>query len=277
MGKASFAHLLDALGQIQFYVRRDDVGDEAYAEFKDYDVGDLLGITGVVFRTQKGEISIHTQTLTLLSKSLKVLPEKFHGLKDPDLRYRQRYVDMIVNPEVRDTFRKRSQIINAVRAFLDARGFLEVDTPVLQTVEIGASARTFKTHLNALDLDMLFHLPIKIGSIFVLGVVLVLQFSNSYRKIEKIIIGFVSLIGLSFLFEITLVQTDWAAAASGWVTPSFPDGAMLCRLFQSSRLRLLKARSISRCASRSAAASRLSCSCLPLHRPNSSFIRPSFR
>ena len=154
MGKASFAHLLDAYGQIQFYVRRDDVGDEAYAEFKDYDVGDLLGITGVVFRTQKGEISIHSQTLTLLSKSLKVLPEKFHGLKDPDLRYRQRYVDMIVNPEVRDTFRKRSQIINAVRAFLDARGFLEVDTPVLQTIEIGASARTFKTHLNALDLDM---------------------------------------------------------------------------------------------------------------------------
>lgn len=154
MGKASFAHLLDGKGQLQFYIRRDDLGDEAYAAFKDYDVGDLLGITGVVFRTQKGEISVHAQEITLLSKSLKVLPEKYHGLKDPDLRYRQRYVDMIVNPEVRDTFRKRSRIISAVRDFLDSRGFLEVDTPVLQTVEIGAAARTFKTHHNALDLDM---------------------------------------------------------------------------------------------------------------------------
>ena len=154
MGKASFAHLLDACGQLQFYIRRDDVGDEAYAAFKDMDLGDLLGITGIVFRTQKGEISIHAQALELLSKSLKVLPEKFHGLKDPDLRYRQRYLDMIVNPDVRETFRKRSRIISAVREFLDGRGFLEVDTPVLQTVEIGASARTFKTHHNALDLDM---------------------------------------------------------------------------------------------------------------------------
>ena len=154
MGKASFAHLLDGQGQIQFYVRRDDIGEEAYAAFKDYDLGDIVGIVGVAFRTQKGEISVHTSALTLLSKSLKVLPEKFHGLKDPDLRYRQRYVDMIVNPEVRETFLKRSRIISAVREFLDARGFLEVDTPVLQTVEIGASARTFKTHHNALDLDM---------------------------------------------------------------------------------------------------------------------------
>lgn len=154
MGKASFAHLLDGSGQLQFYVRRDDIGEEAYQTFKDWDLGDLVGITGIVFRTQKGEISVHAQALTLLSKSLKVLPEKFHGLRDPDLRYRQRYVDMIVNPEVRDTFIKRSQIISAVRAFLDGRGFLEVDTPVLQTVEIGAAARTFKTHHNALDLDM---------------------------------------------------------------------------------------------------------------------------
>ncbi len=154
MGKASFAHLLDSEGQIQFYVRRDDVGIEPYQAFKDTDIGDILGVTGVVFRTQKGEISVHAETITLLSKSLKVLPEKYHGLKDPDLRYRQRYVDMIVNPEVRNTFRKRSRIIAAVRAFLDERGFLEVDTPVLQTVEIGAAARTFKTHLNALDLDM---------------------------------------------------------------------------------------------------------------------------
>lgn len=154
MGKASFAHLLDGEGQLQFYVRRDDIGEEAYVQFKDLDLGDLLGVEGLVFRTQKGEISIHAHTVTLLSKCLKVLPEKYHGLKDPDLRYRQRYVDMIVNPEVRDTFRKRSRIINAVRAFLDARGFIEVDTPVLQTIEIGAAARTFKTHHNALDLDM---------------------------------------------------------------------------------------------------------------------------
>ena len=154
MGKASFAHILDAQGSLQVYVRRDDIGDESYAAFKDMDIGDVIGVRGLVFRTQKGEISVHAQELTLLSKSLKVLPEKFHGLKDPDLRYRQRYVDMIVNPEVRDTFRKRSRIIAAVREFLDGRGFLEVDTPVLQTLEIGAAARTFKTHHNALDIDM---------------------------------------------------------------------------------------------------------------------------
>lgn len=154
MGKASFAHILDRKGSLQIYVRRDDVGDETYAAFKDMDIGDVLGVKGVVFRTQKGEISVHAQSVTLLSKSLKVLPEKFHGLKDPDLRYRQRYVDMIVNPEVRDTFVKRSRIIAAVREFLDSRGFLEVDTPVLQTLEIGAAARTFKTHHNALDIDM---------------------------------------------------------------------------------------------------------------------------
>ena len=154
MGKASFAHLLDTRGQLQFYVRREDIGDEAYADFKAMDIGDVVGVEGMVFRTQKGEVSIHTQRITLLSKSLKVLPEKYHGLTDPDLRYRQRYVDMIVNPDVRETFRKRSRIISAVREFLDGRGFLEVDTPVLQTVEIGAAARTFKTHHNALDLDM---------------------------------------------------------------------------------------------------------------------------
>ncbi|MEG2480793.1 MAG: lysine--tRNA ligase [Clostridia bacterium] len=154
MGKASFAHLLDAKGSLQVYIKRDDVGEEPYMAFKDMDIGDVIGVRGMVFRTQKGEISVHALEVTLLSKSLKVLPEKFHGLKDPDLRYRQRYVDMIVNPEVRDTFRKRSRIINEVRAFLDGRGFLEVDTPVLHTLEIGAAARTFKTHHNALDLDM---------------------------------------------------------------------------------------------------------------------------
>ena len=154
MGKASFAHLLDGEGDIQIYVRRDDVGEESYAAFKQDDIGDILGIRGTVFRTQTGEISVHATDVKLLCKSLKVLPEKFHGLVDTDLRYRQRYVDMIVNPEVRDTFRKRSKIIAAVREFLDSRGFIEVDTPVLHTLEIGASARPFRTHHNALNLDM---------------------------------------------------------------------------------------------------------------------------
>ena len=154
MGKASFAHILDAKGNAQVYLRRDELGDECYAAFKEMDIGDIIGVRGVVFRTKTGAISVHAHELTLLSKSLKVLPEKFHGLKDPDLRYRQRYVDMIVNPEVRDTFRKRSQIINGVRDYLDSHGFLEVDTPVLHTLEIGAASRTFKTHHNALDIDM---------------------------------------------------------------------------------------------------------------------------
>ena len=154
MGKASFAHLLDGEGDIQIYVRRDDVGEEPYAAFKQDDIGDILGVRGTVFRTQTGEISVHATEVKLLCKSLKVLPEKFHGLTDTDLRYRQRYVDMIVNPEVRDTFRKRSRIIAAVREFLDSRGFIEVDTPVLHTLEIGASARPFRTHHNALNLDM---------------------------------------------------------------------------------------------------------------------------
>ena len=154
MGKASFAHLLDGEGDIQIYVKKDDVGEEAYAAFKQDDLGDILGVKGVVFKTKTGEVSVHAQSVTLLCKSLKVLPEKYHGLVDTDLRYRQRYVDMIVNPEVRDTFRKRSRIIAAVREFLDSHGYLEVDTPVLQTVEIGASARPFRTHHNALDLEM---------------------------------------------------------------------------------------------------------------------------
>ncbi|MDR3050711.1 MAG: lysine--tRNA ligase [Oscillospiraceae bacterium] len=154
MGRASFAHLLDGEGQLQFYVRRDDVGEEAYAAFKDMDIGDVVGVRGEVFRTQKGEVSVHTRQITLLSKALKPLPEKYHGLKDTDLRYRQRYVDMIVNPEVRDVFRKRSLIMQTLRAWLDERGFLEVDTPVLHTLEIGAAARPFVTHHNTLDIDM---------------------------------------------------------------------------------------------------------------------------
>ena len=158
MGKASFAHLQDAQGSIQIYVTRDDLGQEDYQAFKQYDVGDILGVTGTVFRTKTGEVSLHVKQMTLLCKSLKVLPEKFHGLVDTDLRYRQRYVDCIVNPDVRDTFRKRSRIIAAVREFLDGHGYLEVDTPVLQTVEIGASARPFRTHHNALDIDMLLRI-----------------------------------------------------------------------------------------------------------------------
>ena len=154
MGKASFVHMMDGDGQIQAYVRREDVGEDVYADFKTMDIGDILGIEGVVFRTKTGEVSIHANSLTLLSKSLRVLPEKWNGLRDQDMRYRQRYVDTIVNPEVKDTFIKRSQILKALREFLDAKGFLEVDTPVLQTIEIGANSRSFVTHHNALDIPM---------------------------------------------------------------------------------------------------------------------------
>ena len=154
MGKASFVHMMDGEGQIQAYVRREDVGEDVYADFKTMDIGDILGVEGVVFRTKTGEVSVHATSLTLLSKSLRVLPEKWNGLRDQDMRYRQRYVDTIVNPEVKDTFIKRSQILKALREFLDARGFLEVDTPVLQTIEIGANSRSFVTHHNALDIPM---------------------------------------------------------------------------------------------------------------------------
>ncbi len=154
MGKASFVHLYDGEGKIQLYVRRDDVGEEDYADFKKWDIGDMIGVEGVVFRTQTGEISIHLSTIKLLSKSLLPLPEKFHGLKDTETRYRQRYVDLIVNPEVKDTFVKRSRILKELRAYLDERGFLEVDTPILVPLEIGASARSFATHHNTLDMDM---------------------------------------------------------------------------------------------------------------------------
>ena len=154
MGKASFVHMMDGEGQIQAYVRREDVGEDVYADFKTMDIGDILGIEGIVFRTKTGEVSIHANSLTLLSKSLRVLPEKWNGLRDQDMRYRQRYVDTIVNPEVKDTFIKRSQILKALREFLDAKGFLEVDTPVLQTIEIGANSRSFVTHHNALDIPM---------------------------------------------------------------------------------------------------------------------------
>ena len=154
MGKASFVGLSDCSGKIQLYVRRDDVGEDVYAAFKKWDIGDIIGVEGFVFKTQTEEISVHATSIKLLSKSLIPLPEKFHGLKDTDTRYRQRYVDLIVNPDVKDTFTKRSMIIKEVRNYLDSKGFLEVDTPILLPLEIGASARSFKTHHNTLDIDM---------------------------------------------------------------------------------------------------------------------------
>ena len=154
MGKASFAHILDYKGDIQIYVKRDDIGEESYAQFKTFDIGDIIGVVGRVFKTRTGEISIHAERVELLSKSLRPLPEKFHGLKDPELRYRQRFVDLIVNPEVRDTFVKRSIIISEMRSWLNNKGFIEVETPVLNTTASGASARPFITHHNTLDIDM---------------------------------------------------------------------------------------------------------------------------
>ena len=155
MGKASFSHISDRDGLIQIYVKRDDIGEEDYMSYKkDYDIGDIVGIKGFVFKTQTGEISVHCTHIEMLSKSLRPLPEKQHGLTNIDLKYRQRDLDLIVNPEVRATFVKRSQIIREIRRYLDNLGYLEVDTPVLTTLEIGAAARPFKTHHNSLDIDM---------------------------------------------------------------------------------------------------------------------------
>ncbi len=154
MGKASFGHILDCGTRIQAYFKRDEMGETEYADFKKWDLGDIIGIEGEVFTTHSGEVSVKVVKATLLSKSLLPLPEKFHGLKDTDLRYRQRYVDLIANPEVMDTFKKRSKIISCIRRFLDEKGFIEVETPILNSIPSGANARPFITHHNTLDIDM---------------------------------------------------------------------------------------------------------------------------
>ncbi len=162
MGKASFINVADKPGDIQCYVQRDAIGEEAYADFKKYDIGDIVGIQGFVFKTMKGEISIHVKSMTLLSKSIGNLPEKFHGLTDTDTRYRQRYVDLIMNPEVRETFVKRSKIIATIREYLDSKGFMEVETPILVSNAGGASARPFETHYNSLDEDVKLRISLEL-------------------------------------------------------------------------------------------------------------------
>ena len=162
MGKASFCNVLDQSGNIQSYVARDSVGEENYKEFKKLDVGDVIGITGEVFRTKTGEMSVHASHVTLLSKSLQILPEKFHGLTNTDIRYRQRYVDLIMNPEVKDTFIKRSKILSAIRRYLDGEGFMEVETPMLVSNAGGAAARPFETHFNALNEDLKLRISLEL-------------------------------------------------------------------------------------------------------------------
>ena len=162
MGKASFCSVQDLKGSIQSYVARDDIGEEDYADFKKYDIGDILGIEGVVFKTKTGEISVHAKKVVLLSKSLQILPEKYHGLTDTDTRYRQRYVDLIMNADVKETFIKRSKVLSSIRKFLDAQGFMEVETPMLVANAGGAAARPFETHFNALDEDLKLRISLEL-------------------------------------------------------------------------------------------------------------------
>ena len=162
MGKASFCNIQDLQGNIQAYVARDEIGEDSYKDFKKYDVGDILGIKGTIFKTKTGEISVHAGEVTLLSKSLQILPEKFHGLTDTDTRYRQRYVDLIMNAEVKDTFIKRSKVISSIRRYLDAEGFMEVETPMLVSNAGGAAARPFETHFNALNEDLKLRISLEL-------------------------------------------------------------------------------------------------------------------
>ena len=162
MGKASFCNIQDLKGSIQCYVARDSIGEEPYADFKKYDIGDILGITGEVFTTKTGEISVHASSVTLLTKSLQILPEKFHGLTDTDTRYRQRYIDLIMNADSKETFIKRSKIIKEIRNFLDGRDFMEVETPMLVSNAGGAAARPFETHYNALDEDVKLRISLEL-------------------------------------------------------------------------------------------------------------------
>ena len=162
MGKASFCNVQDLKGSIQAYVARDNIGEDSYKDFKKYDVGDILGVKGIVFKTKTGEISIHAAEVTLLSKSLQILPEKFHGLTDTDTRYRQRYVDLIMNEDVKDTFVKRSKVISTIRRYLDGQGFMEVETPMLVSNAGGAAARPFETHFNALDEDLKLRISLEL-------------------------------------------------------------------------------------------------------------------
>ena len=161
-GKVSFMDLWDRSGKIQIFAKFDDLGEEEFGFLKKWDIGDIVEVKGFVFKTQMGEISVHAKEVTLLSKSLRPLPEKFHGLKDVDLRYRQRYVDLIVNPEVKETFILRSKIIKEVKAYLDSKGYLEVDTPILNTIAGGAAARPFETHFNALNEDLKLRISLEL-------------------------------------------------------------------------------------------------------------------
>ena len=184
MGKASFCNLRDLPGDIQAYVARDSIGEESYKDFKKYDVGDLLAITGEVFKTKTGEISVHAQTVTLISKSLQILPEKFHGLTDTDIRYRQRYVDLIMNPDVKDTFVKRSKVLRSIRNYLDDQGFMEVETPMLVQNAGGAAARPFETHYNALgeDLKLRISLELYLKRLIVGGMEKVYEIGRVFRN-----------------------------------------------------------------------------------------------